>query len=290
MNLRAQLWILFLAPIALFAAALLLGWTIPVPELGRGYVLRFALPEAGQPIDLPDIEGPQDATRPLVVIDAGHGGRDPGAVASGLQEKDLTLALAMALKDELLAGGGVRVALTRDTDNFLVLLERNEIARRLDADLFVSIHADAADAEEASGATVYTRSEQASDAQAARFAARENRADTINGVDLSAESDAVSDILMDLSRRRTREGSGEMSALVVREGQGRMPFRERPELSAPLAVLRSPDLPSVLIEAGYISNETDAARIASPAGRRAFAESMAQAIRVFFARQSNREG
>jgi N-acetylmuramoyl-L-alanine amidase len=284
---RFQILLLFLAPVALMAGLYALGLTIPVPVLGRAYVVRIELPDAGQPVGLPEIEGPQDASRPLVVIDAGHGGHDPGANGGGIEEKRLVLGLALALRDRLLKQGGIRVALTRSDDTFLVLSERAEIARRMGADLFVSIHADSAgDASGVRGASVYTLSDKASDEAAARFAARENSADQLNGISLSGQSDAVNAILVGLSQRRTQEESSEFAGLIAREGQGSIVFHPAPQRSAALAVLRAPDVPSVLFEAGFITNPDDARRLSSPEGKARFAEAMERAIRVFFARNS----
>ncbi len=250
----------------------------------RDYVQRLVLPPAGGEIGLPAVEGPLDASRPLVVIDAGHGGHDPGAGQTEPKEKDVTLALALALRDELLKEGGIRVALTRDDDRFLVLGERAGIARRLGADLFITIHADSADTPEATGASVYTLSERGSDEIAARFAARENRADAVGGVRLADQSDTVSAILVDLSQRETAAQSAQLAALLVREGQGEIPYRRDPVQSAAFAVLKSAELPSVLYETGYISNAQDAERLESRAGRAAFATTAARAIRIWFAR------
>lgn len=253
---------------------------------GQDYVLRLALPPAGAAVDLPKIEGPPDASRPLVVIDAGHGGHDPGASAGKIQEKALTLALALAVRDELLKAGGIRVALTRSDDRYLLLAERSGIARRLKADLLLSIHADSTEeGTEASGATVYTLSEQGSSETARRMAERENRSDSINGIALDDTSDAVSAILVDLSQRETQVRSKEMAWLILREARGRMRFRPIPLQSAAFIVLKSPDVPSVLYETGYISNAGDVARLVDPEGRRIFAEAAARAIRAFFARQ-----
>ncbi len=253
---------------------------------GQGYVVRLELPQAGNKIGLPPIKGPLDASRPLVVIDAGHGGHDPGAGAADLPEKTLTLGLARALRDRLLAGGGIRVAMTRDDDRFLALAERREIARALGASLFLSIHADSAgEDQQVAGASLYTLAAKASDAAAASLAARENHADSINGVMLDGQSDAVSAILVDLSQRHAREEAGELTGLIVREGEGRMAFHPNPRRSAAFAVLKSPDVPSVLFEAGYISNPDEAQRLASPEGRAQFAEIVDKAIRVYFARQ-----
>jgi N-acetylmuramoyl-L-alanine amidase len=287
MTARAQIALLFLAPVLLVGALYAFGRTIPVPVIGRGYVVRIALPDAGEALNLPKVEGPQDLSRPLVVIDAGHGGHDPGASGEGFKEKTLALGLARALRDRLLEQGGIRVALTRDEDKFLVLEERAEVARRLGADLFLSIHADSAgERSGVSGASIYTLSARASDEAAARFAARENSADRVNGVNLEGRSNAVSSILVDLSQRRTQAQSSEFSGLILREGQGRLAFHPVPQRSAALVVLRAPDVPSVLYESGFISNPRDAERLASPEGRATFAEVMARAIRVYFARQA----
>ncbi|GMN14372.1 N-acetylmuramoyl-L-alanine amidase [Altererythrobacter sp. MTPC7] len=287
MSLRTQIWLIFLAPLILVGALYAFGLTIPVPHLGRDYVLRLALPEAGDPVDLPEISGPQDRSRPLVVIDAGHGGKDPGAVQDGVREKDIVLGLAKALKSELLQAGGIRVAMTREDDTFLVLQERPEIARRLGADLFVSIHADSAgDVSGVSGASIYTLSREASSEAAARFAERENDADRLNGVSVEGQSEAISSILVQLSQRRVQQNSSEFSQLVVREGDGTLSFHPQTRRSAELAVLRAPDVPAILYEAGYITNPEEARALASEEGRENFARIMTRAIRIYFARQS----
>lgn len=287
MSLRTQIWLIFLAPIIVVGGLYAFGLTVPVPQLGREYVLRMILPEAGRPVDLPKVYGPDDKSRPLLVIDPGHGGKDPGASKAGYSEKDLVLGLARALRDQLVKEGGIRVALTRDDDKFLVLQERFEIARRLDADLFLSIHADSTtDGNQAAGASIYTLSNEASSEAAARFAARENSADAVNGVVLDDQSADVNAILVELSQRRVQQDSAQFAGLIVREGAGALKFHPQPRRSAGLAVLRAPDVPSILYEAGYINNPGDAARIASPEGRKNFAETMARAVRVYFARQS----
>ncbi len=282
---RFRIWLIFLAPLALLGGLYAFGLTLPVPHLGRDYVVRVLLPPAGDPVDLPKIHGPQSRARPLVVIDPGHGGRDPGASVEGFREKDIALALALALRDRLVEEGGIRVALTREDDRFLVLGERPEIARRMGADLFVSIHADSAGSEtEASGASIYTLSAQASSEAAARFAARENEADRVNGVAIDGQSEAVSAILVELSQRRVQEQSAEFAGLIVREGEGTLVFHPQTRRSAALAVLRAPDVPAVLYESGFITNPEDAARLTTPEGRARFAEVMARAIRIYFAR------
>ncbi|MBS0481076.1 MAG: N-acetylmuramoyl-L-alanine amidase [Proteobacteria bacterium] len=283
-----QILALFIAPVAVFAAMIGVDRLFGAPGRGRAYVVDVDLPPVGEARGLPPIAGPQDGSRPLVVIDAGHGGKDPGAGTGALKEKDVTLALAQALRAQLLKLGGIRVAMTRDEDRFLVLAERSAIARKLDADLFISIHADSTgDNAEANGASVYTLSDKGSSEAASRFAARENAADVINGVNLGKQSDAVSSILVDLSQRDSLAHSQEFANLILREGAGKMPFRERSEQSAAFAVLKAPDIPSVLFETGYISNNADAARLGSPAGQATFAEITARAIRAFFARTRN---
>lgn len=287
MSLRAQLWLVFLAPVLLLGALYALGMTLRVPVLGRSYVVRFELPGPGAQVGLPNVLGPQDRSRPLVVIDAGHGGHDPGASGQGYREKDLALGLAIALRDELVRQGGIRVALTRSDDRFLVLGERFAIARELGADLFLSIHADSAgDIGDAAGASIYTLSKEASSEAAARFAARENSADEVNGVVLSDQSASVNTILVELAQRRTQADSAEFARLIAREGKGVLRFHPQALRSAGLAVLRSPDVPSVLYESGFISNREEAMQLASPEGRARFAEVMSQAIRVFYARRS----
>ncbi|MEO6388605.1 MAG: N-acetylmuramoyl-L-alanine amidase [Croceibacterium sp.] len=257
------------------------------PVIGRGYVIRLALPEPGQPVGLPPVTGPDDPSLPLVVIDAGHGGHDPGASGGDFREKTLALALARALRDRLVQEGGIRVALTRDNDTFLALEERAEIARKLGADLFLSIHADSAgDRGEVSGASVYTLSARASSAAAARFATRENSADMVNGIAMANQDEAVNAILVELSRRRAQAESDEFAGLVVREVSSALRFHPQPRRSAALMVLQAPDVPSVLFEAGFVTNPQEAGRLASAAGQRAFAESMTRAIRVYFARQA----
>lgn len=281
------------APLALLVAMLLMDGWMGAPGFTRDYVVRFDLPPPGAMAALPEIAGPNDPQSPLVVIDAGHGGHDPGAHGDHAAEKDLTLSLALALRQRLLEVGGIRVAMTRTDDRYLLLEERSGIARRLKADLFISIHADSADTPGAHGATVYTLSDRGSSQEAEHLAASENRADTVNGVSLANTSSSVSAILVDLSQRHAAEMSTNFARLILREGQAgevgdgraRIDFRERAIQSAAFVVLKSPDVPSVLYEAGYISNADDAARLSSPGGRRDFAHATAQAIRVYFARQ-----
>ena len=284
---RVQIALLFLAPVIFVAGLYVFGRVLPVPFLGRDYVIRVELPEPGTTLGLPEIQGPDDPSRPLVVIDAGHGGHDPGASGAQLQEKTVVLGLARALRDRLLADGGVRVALTRDDDRYLVLAERVQVARALGADLFLSIHADSAGEQEGiTGASIYTLSDEASSEAAARFAERENAADRINGTVLGGDNANVDAILVELAQRRTSIASDTFADLIVREGGDDLVFHPQARRAAGLAVLRAPDVPSVLFEAGFISNRTEAQRLASEDGQRGFASAMARAIRVQLARSN----
>ncbi len=236
---------------------------------------------------LPKISGPADASLPLVVIDAGHGGHDPGAISphGGQREKDVTLAIAKAVRDEMLKSGRVRVALTRDADKFIVLQDRYQIARKLNADLFISIHADSADNPQASGGTVYTLSEIASDREAQRLAARENKANILNGVNLGGADANVSSILIDLTQRETMNVSADFAKLLLREATPNMRIRGNSHRFASFIVLNAPDTPSVLFETGYLSNESDVSFLASSNGRQKVARAVANAIQVHFARR-----
>jgi N-acetylmuramoyl-L-alanine amidase len=253
------------------------------PASRHPYSVSMPLPRRMPAAPLPRVYG--EASRPLVVIDAGHGGHDPGAVSGdgGLREKDVTLAVAKAIRDALLASGRVRVALTREDDRFLVLQERYGLARRLKADLFISVHCDSAGSPDATGATIYTLSEIASDKEAARLAARENKADILAGVDLGAASPDISSILIDLTQRETMNASANFARLLGREAQPLMPIKANYHRMASLMVLKAPDMPSVLFETGYISNSGDAAFLASPEGRRKVAQSVRKAVEIHFA-------
>ncbi|WP_397590853.1 N-acetylmuramoyl-L-alanine amidase [Sphingorhabdus sp.] len=236
---------------------------------------------------LPLVSGPADDSLPLVVIDAGHGGHDPGAISphGGQLEKDVTLAIAKSVRDEMLKSGRVRVALTRDTDKFIVLQDRFQLARKLRADLFISIHADSAESPEATGGTVYTLSEVASDREAQRLAARENKANIINGVNLGGADANVSSILIDLTQRETMNVSADFAKLLLREAMPNMRIRGNSHRFASFIVLKAPDTPSVLFETGYLSNEADVTFSASQSGQGKVARALANAIQVHFARR-----
>ena len=277
---------LLLLPLGVYAGLVLVDRGYGVPGQGFDYVLHIDLPPVEPEIDLPPIEGPPDASRPLVVIDPGHGGHDPGASYGAAREKAITLRIARAIRDELVRGGGIRVAMTRDEDRYLVLEERSNIARRLGADLFISVHADAAENPQASGASVYVLSARGSSEAAQRMAQRENASDRVKGVAIAEESDAVGSILLDLSQREAQAGSEEMAGLILRELDGEMPMHTGRVQSAAFVVLKAPDVPSVLFETGYLSNGLDAAYLQSPQGVATLSKGAARAIRAFLARQA----
>jgi N-acetylmuramoyl-L-alanine amidase len=267
--------------IALVSAAIPSG-----PEPGSDDGVPIASADRSDPAPgLPRILG--DPARPLVVLDAGHGGHDPGAISpfGARREKDVTLAIATAIRDSLAASGRVRVAMTREDDRYLVLKDRYEIARKMRASLFVSIHADAAPANDgARGATIYTLSEVASDREAALLAEQQNQSDRIAGASLSGET-GVDRILIDLAQRESMTVSAEFAALLKREASAYFPFRPEYHRFASLAVLKAPDVPSILFETGYLTNPTDAAYISSAEGRQQIALGMKSAIETHFARK-----
>lgn len=202
---------------------------------------------------------PAGDQRQLVVIDPGHGGIDPGAVVASIEEKAVVLAFGVALKDSLEASGRYRIVMTRDDDRFVALGERVKIARAAGADLFVSIHADSLkQAQEVRGATIYTGSERATDAESARLAAKENQADAVAGLDSSEDTQDVAGILMDLAKRETRTFSSVFARNLVEKLGGSVKMHKVPLRSAGFRVLSAPDVPSVLIELGYMSSPKDA--------------------------------
>lgn len=251
--------------------------------------VTIALGEAGEAsaFMLPPISGAKDPARPLVVIDPGHGGHDPGAISpfGGRLEKDVTLAIARAIHDDLAASRRVRVALTRSGDRNLSLHDRYEIARRLDASLFISVHADAAAREGASGATIYTLSEVASDEEAAQLAAREN-SQGMEGASALSPDAGVNRILIDLAQREAMTQSAGFARLLHREASPLIPFQPDYHRFASLMVLKAPDIPSILFETGYLTNEADVAFIHSPEGQRRIAQGVRKAVETYFARRS----
>lgn len=256
---------------------------------GSGVTIPLAPAETAAETDgpLPAVTRARNPDAPLVVIDAGHGGHDPGASSefSARPEKDVTLAQAIAIRDALAQTGRVRVALTRSDDRFLVLEDRYAIARRLGADLFISIHADAAPSnDQAHGATIYTLSEVASDREAAQLAAQENAAGLIPGVRMSRDPN-VNLILIDLAQRESMDRSAEFARLLYREAGPVFPFRPNWHRFAAFIVLKAPDIPSILFESGYLTNERDAAYLQSAEGRAQIADGMRRAIEAHFARR-----
>ena len=223
--------------------------------------------------------------RPLVVLDPGHGGIDTGTKApSGELEKDIVLDFAQRLRQRLEKSGKVRVVMTRGDDTFVELADRVHIARNAGAALFVSIHADWLSHGEgdADGATIYTLSETATDSEAARLAEKENRADVIAGVDLKAEPDDVAGILIDLAQRETKSYSLQFARKLVSEIRPVARLHKNPLKSAGFRVLRAPDIPSVLIELGYVSNRQDLRSLLSDAWRNKTADAIAKAIESYF--------
>jgi N-acetylmuramoyl-L-alanine amidase len=221
--------------------------------------------------------------RRMVVIDPGHGGVDPGTIGvSGLKEKSVTLEVAQALKRSLESTGRYRVLLTRDSDVFVRLRDRVSIARTAGAELFVSLHADSIKRREVRGASVYTLSEKASDAEAEALAAKENKADIIGGVDLDGESAEVTNILIDLVQRETMNLSASLATLMLPELGKRVRTLHNAHRFAGFAVLKAPDVPSVLVEMGYLSNRQDERLLASSKGRKMVVEALVASIDKFF--------
>lgn len=224
--------------------------------------------------------------RPLVVIDPGHGGIDNGTkAASGELEKAIVLDFATILRDKLQQSGKYRVAMTRSDDTFIPLAERVRFARAQRAALFISIHADYLPRREgeAQGATVYTLSENASDAEAARLAEDENKADVIAGVDLTAESNEVADILIDLAQRETKMFSMQFARDLLTELKTTTRMHKHPLKSAGFMVLKSPDVPSVLLELGYVSTKDDLKQLLSQSWRERTSAALVKAVDAFFA-------
>lgn len=218
--------------------------------------------------------------RPLIVIDPGHGGIDSGAVAAGgVLEKNIVLAIALRLREEIERGGFARVQMTRADDRFLSLSERVRIAREGQAALLISLHADSLSAEqEVRGATVYTLSDRASDAEAARLAQKENAADAVGGADTVEAASDVADILNDLARRETRLMTGSVATTLVTELSGAIRMHRIPLRSAGFRVLAAPDVPSVLIELGYLSSRGDIGLLTSAEWQTTAAKAITAAV------------
>jgi N-acetylmuramoyl-L-alanine amidase len=253
----------------------------PAIAYANAAVARPDASTAARPAQPPD-------TRPVIVIDPGHGGVDNGTQAGGeVIEKNLVLGFGLALRDRIEKSGKYRVVMTRTDDTFIPLSERVQIARNESAALFVSIHADALPRNEgdARGATIYTLSDKASDAEAERLADAENKSDAIGGVNLTDEPTEVADILIDLAQRETRTFSNRIARLLVNEMKKTARMHKHPLKSAGFRVLKAPDVPSVLIELGYVSNKGDLEHLVSENWRNKTVGSMAQAIDAFFAKR-----
>lgn len=256
-----------------------------VPQLAAGQMLPVKKPgylssptqKASTFTPPPAPLAPASASRRVIILDAGHGGHDPGAIGAGkVHEKNITLAMAKALKKELEDTGRYKVYLTRDTDIFIPLRQRVAIARAKGAELFISLHADKVDRSNVRGASIYTLSEKASDSETARLADQENKAGMVSGVDLSGEEADVADILLDLAMREKMNESN-LLARFLEESMRRKNIRLLPNShrSAGFAVLKAPDVPSVLIEIGFLSNAEEAKLLNS----NNFRENMARALR-----------
>lgn len=226
---------------------------------------------------------PASTALPRIVIDPGHGGIDSGAMVGGLIEKAVVLDFAKALAAKLTATGHYNVVMTRDDDTFISLGDRVKMARDGNAALFVSVHADTLSETDVTGATVYTVSDKASDAQAARVAEKENQSDAAAGVEGKEDASGVSDILFDLTRRETRAYSHVFAHTLANYWKVAARLNKNPERSAGFRVLTAPDVPSVLLELGYLSNEKDASALNSQDWRDKAATQVADAIETFFA-------
>jgi N-acetylmuramoyl-L-alanine amidase len=233
----------------------------------------------------PQPENKPGDPRPLIVIDPGHGGIDNGTkAATGEMEKTIVLEFSLMLRDKIEKIGKYRVVMTRTDDSFVALGDRVALARARQASLFISIHADALARGEgdAQGATVYTLSERPSDARAARLAEAENQADVIAGLDLSSEPKDVAGILIDLARRETKTYSVQFAQSVVSSMKASARLHQNPLKSASFVVLKAPDVPSVLVELGFVSNKTDLRSLISPEWRERTADSIVHAVDTYF--------
>ena len=218
-----------------------------------------------------------------IVIDPGHGGADPGAIGvNGVYEKNITLRFARELRAAFAARRGYQVALTRRDDTYVRLRDRISIARDAGADLFLSLHADSLSDSEIRGASVYTLSETASDKEAAALAAKENRSDIIAGLDLTRQNDEVTSILIDLTQRESMNRSARYANLVLSQIRKSARVLRKSHRFAGFAVLKAPDVPSVLVELGYLSNQRDVQLLSSKTGRNGLVDAIVQATDAFF--------
>lgn len=240
---------------------------------------------------LASVPTPKGPGKMVIVLDPGHGGIDDGAIGpGGAKEKDLVLQFALDVRDALKRNGGFDVLMTRDDDTFIALDERVEFARTNGAQLMVSIHADTVTQTYVSGATVYTLDETASDELSKALADKENRSDTIAGVELTDKPDDVADILIDLARRETKNLSISFARRLLGDIKPAMKLNKNPRRSADFRVLKAPDVPSVLVELGYLSNSGDEKLLGSPEWRSKVADRFAKSIESFFNRMSKKSG
>ena len=224
----------------------------------------------------------QNYNKNVIVIDAGHGGPDPGAVRNNIKEKDLTLSAAKFLEKELLKKN-FKVYLTRNSDKYIKLRNRVKYARNKSADLFISIHADSTLNKQTNGTSIYSLSEKASDKLSQALADRDNKSDLIAGLDLDDLDKDVSDILIDLSRRETKNSSINFAELFISYlGKQKFNLLRRPHRQAGFAVLKAPDVPSVLIEMGFISNNSDLKKLTNPEFQKKLMKNIANIIEKYF--------
>lgn len=238
--------------------------------------------KAPKPEDKPQAMAKQ-AAKPLIVIDAGHGGKDSGTIGpAGFKEKEITLRYAKHIQDALLETGRYRVALTRADDTYLFLKDRVQVARDQKADMFISLHADSNPNADARGLSVYTLAEKASDAETAALAEQENRADVIGGIDLAVEDKQVANILLDLAQRETRNKGSEFAELLISNMHPKIPLLTNSHRFAGFRVLKAPDIPSVLVEVGFLSNPEDEERIQSREYQDKVARSVLSAVDAYW--------
>ena len=247
-------------------------------------VLRAKPAAPAGPVPLPRLKPAPKPVRHLIAIDAGHGGRDPGAIATnGLREKTLALAFARELRTVLVESGRYQVVMTRDGDRKIRLKRRVVIARNAGADLFLSIHLDRLENRDVRGASVYTLSDEASDVETAELAARENKADIVADVDLTDGYDEdVAKVLISLVQQNTMNCSAALAATLLPELERVAPLIRRPHRFGDFRVLKAPDIPSVLVELGFLSNDRDAERLTSKTHRRALAGAILNALDTYF--------
>ncbi len=237
-----------------------------------------------QPFETKKEAVPVSKEKPVVVIDAGHGGQDPGTIGRyKSQEKDVVLQYAVSLQKYLIKSGKYKVVMTREGDHFISLRGRVAIARKHGGDIFISIHADSAPERTARGLSIYTLSERASDAEAEALAARENKADVIEGIDLSGEREDVADILISLAQRETNNLSSTLADMLVENVRKKnVPLLTNTHRFAGFAVLKAPDIPSVLVETGFLSNPNEEKQLKSKAYRDKMISGIAAGIDAYF--------